>query len=127
MSIMRKFLTVSVLSLLILSCSDEEDPVDCETEGPILSLGVVTDATSCSVLNGVINVSASRGEEPYEFSLNDLPGQTSGQFNNLHAGLYTVKVKDANGCTNTIENVTINAADFTFTTDVIADNSCLGS
>jgi len=127
MSIMRKFLAVSVLSLLVFSCSDEEDPVDCEKEGPILSLGIVTDATSCSVADGVINVSAVQGNEPYAFSLNDLPGQQSGQFNNLSAGIYTVKIKDAKGCTNTIENVTITASDFTFDANITADNSCLGS
>ena len=127
MSIMREFLVVSVLSLLVFSCSDEEDPVDCEKEGPILNLGIVTDATSCSVANGVINVSAAQGQEPYEFSLNDLPGQQSGQFNNLNAGIYTVKIKDAKGCTGTIENVTINASDFTIDADITADNSCLGS
>ena len=127
MGIMRKFLAVSVLSLLALSCSDEEDPVDCEKQGPLLSLGIVTDATSCSIADGVINVSASQGLEPYEFSLNDFPGQSSGQFNNLSAGIYTVKAKDANGCTHEIENVSIKAADFTFTADLTADNSCLGS
>jgi len=127
MSIMRKFLAVSVLSLLVFSCSDEEDPVDCEKEGPILSLGIVTDATSCSVADGVINVSAVQGNEPYEFSLNDLPGQQSGEFNNLSAGIYTVKLKDAKGCTSTIENVTIRASDFTFDANITADNSCLGS
>jgi hypothetical protein len=124
---MRKLLAVTVLSLVVISCSDEEDPVDCETMGPILSLGVVTDATSCSIADGVINVSATQGEEPYEFSLNDMTGQSSGQFNNLNAGIYTVKVKDANGCTGFIENVAIKAADFTFTTEITADNSCLGS
>jgi hypothetical protein len=127
MSIMRKFLAVSVLSLLVFSCSDEEDPVDCEKEGAILSLGIVTDATSCSIADGVINVSAVQGQEPYEFSLNDLPGQQSGQFNNLSAGIYTVKLKDANGCVDEIENVAIKAADFTFNADITADNSCLGS
>ena len=125
--IMRRILAVSVFSLVILSCSDEEDPVNCDETGPILSLGVVTDATSCSIEDGAINVSASRGEEPYEFSLNDLPGQTSGQFNNLAAGIYTVKIKDANGCTDAIENVMIKASDFTFNTDITPDNSCLGS
>ena len=127
MTIMRKYLAVSVLSLLVLSCGDEEDPVDCETQGPILSLGIVTDATSCSIADGVINVSATQGKEPYEFSLNDSPGQASGQFNNLSAGIYTVNLKDANGCTSSIENVTIKASDFTFNADIVADNSCLGS
>jgi len=124
---MYKFLAISVLSLLVFSCSDEEDPVDCEKVGPILSLGVVADATSCSIADGVINVSASQGQEPYEFSLNDLPGQSSGQFNNLNAGIYTVNIKDAKGCISTIENVAIKAADFTFAADITADNSCLGS
>jgi hypothetical protein len=50
---MRKFLAVSVVLLLVFSCSDEEDPVDCEAVGPILSLGIVTDATSCSIADGV--------------------------------------------------------------------------
>jgi hypothetical protein len=124
---MRKFLAVSVFSLMVFSCSDEEDPVDCEEVGPILSLGIVSDATSCSIADGVINVSATQGEEPYEFSLNGLSGQSSGQFNNLAAGIYTVKIKDANGCTDVIENVAIKAADFTFTADITADNSCLGN
>jgi hypothetical protein len=124
---MRKFLAAGVLSLLVLSCGDDEEPVDCETDGPIASLGIVTDATSCSIADGVINVSASQGKEPYEFSLNDLPGQASGQFNNLSAGIYTVRLKDANGCTSAIENVTIKAADFTFVADITPDNSCLGS
>jgi hypothetical protein len=124
---MRNFLAVSVLSVAVFSCSDEEDPVDCEQVGPILSLGVVANATSCSIADGVINVSATQGEEPYVFSVNDQAGQASGQFNNLAAGIYTVKIKDANGCTDEIENVAIKAADFTFTADIIADNSCLGS
>jgi len=126
-NIMRKFLAVGVLSVLAFSCGDEEDPVDCEAVGPNLSLGIVTDATSCSVADGVINVSATQGQEPFEFSLNDLPGQASGQFNNLAAGIYTVRIKDANGCTDEIENVAIKAADFTFNADITADNSCLGS
>jgi hypothetical protein len=57
---MRKFLAVSVLSLLVFCCSDEEDPVDCERRDQYLSLGIVTDATSCSIADGVINVSAVR-------------------------------------------------------------------
>lgn len=124
---MRRILAVGVLSLFILSCGDNEDPVNCDEAGPLLSLGVVTDATSCSIQDGAINVSATRGKEPYEFSLNDQPGQSEGQFNNLAAGIYTVNIKDANGCTDAIENVTIKASDFTFNTDITPDNSCLGS
>ncbi|HMI78783.1 MAG TPA: SprB repeat-containing protein, partial [Ferruginibacter sp.] len=100
------------------------DPVDCEKLGPILSLGLVTDAASCSISDGSIKVTASGGKEPYEFSLNDLPGQSDGQFNNVSAGIYTVILKDANGCSFFIENVAVKAADFSFDANITADNSC---
>ena len=122
---MLKILSLSFLSFLIFSCGDDVDPVDCEKSGPILSLGTVVDATSCSITDGSIKVSASGGKEPYEFSLNDLPGQTIGQFDNLSAGIYTALIKDANGCTASVDNVSVKASDFTFNATITEDNSCL--
>ena len=110
---------------LIVGCSDDVDPVDCEKSGPIISLGTVVDAASCSVANGSIKVSASGGKEPYQFSVNDSPSQASGQFDALSAGIYTVQVKDANGCTASVDNVLVKALDFTFIASITADNSCL--
>lgn len=49
--------------------------------------------------NGSINTSASGGTGPYNYSLNNGAFQTSGIFNNLMAGNYTITAKDAIGCT----------------------------
>lgn len=114
------------IALIFLSCSEDPAPIDCEKDGPILSLGTVINATSCSIADGSIKVTATGGKEPYSYALNDLPGQESGQFNDLHAGVYTLTVTDANACTKAINNVSIKASDFTFAADIKSDNSCLG-
>jgi len=121
----RILLSGILFGLLIISCSEEEDPVDCEKAGPVISLGAVEDAASCSSADGSIKVSASSGKEPYQFSVNDFPFQESGQFSDLNAGIYTVLVKDANGCTATVDNVLVKALDFTFAAAISSDKSCL--
>lgn len=122
---MQKFLLAGIVFTMIIGCGEDPDPVDCEKSGPVISLGLVEDAASCSVANGSIKVSASVGKEPYQFSINDLPFQASGQFDALSAGIYTVYVKDANGCTASVDNVLVKALDFTFTASILADKSCL--
>lgn len=122
---MRKILLSLIVFYLLIGCGEDVDPVDCEKSGPIISLGVVEDAASCSIADGSIKVSGSAGKEPYQFSLNDSPFQTSGQFDALSAGIYTVNVKDANGCTSSVDNVQVKALDFSFTATISPDNSCL--
>lgn len=124
---MQKFSRLAILCLSgfhLYSCGSDPEPVDCEKSGPIISLGVVIDATSCSIADGSIKASGGGGKEPYIFSVNDQPGQAEGQFNGLSPGIYTVTVTDANGCSASVNNVTIKASDFTFTADITADNSC---
>lgn len=122
---MRKILLSGILFYLLTGCGEDVDPVDCEKSGPIISLGLVVDAASCSSADGSIKVSASAGKEPYQFSVNDSQFQASGQFDDLKAGIYTVMVKDANGCTATVDNVLVKALDFTFTAEITPDASCL--
>lgn len=122
---MKYVVASSVFALVLYACSGDPEPVDCEVSGPIISLGTVTHATSCSIPDGTLRVSASGGKEPYLFSLNDLPGQAEGSFNGLAAGSYTVIVTDANACTAVVENVAIKATDFVFATAVVSDTDCL--
>ena len=122
---MQKLIALCSLVFFLFSCGDDVEPVDCEVSGPILSLGTVVDAASCSINNGSIKVTATGGKEPYQYSLNDELGQVSGQFDNLSAGIYTIFVKDGNGCIKSIDNVTLKAADFTFDANIVPDNSCL--
>jgi hypothetical protein len=124
---MKNSLVLLVVGTLLSSCGSDPDPVDCSVTGPIISLGVVTNATSCSITDGAISVSASGGKEPYLFSLNNLPTQADGKFSNLAAGAYTVTVTDANACSSVVENVAIKAADFKFTTLLVGDSDCKGN
>lgn len=55
---------------------------------------------------GSITVNATGGTGAYTYILNNTITQTTNVFTNLAAGNYTVEVKDANGCTITL-NVTI--------------------
>lgn len=55
--------------------------------------------STCSSFDGSLAVTASNGTPPYEYSIDDVTFQTSNIITNLSPGLYSVFVKDANGCT----------------------------
>jgi len=70
------------------------------TEPTQLNLSVVTyNETSVGACNGTIEASANGGTAPYTFTVNG-QNQTSGNINNLCAGVYQVCVIDANGCSS---------------------------
>jgi hypothetical protein len=67
---------------------------------------IKVDATSVEVActdgsSGKIVVGVSGGLPPFQYALNAGAYQLSNQFNNLAAGSYTVRVRDASGCTGT--------------------------
>ncbi len=69
-----------------------------------ISLTAKTNVTGCNgASNGKIETNVSGGTSPYTYSVNgvDLISST-GVFNDLPAGTYTIIVKDANGCTATL-------------------------
>lgn len=72
-----------------------------------ISLSSSTDASCNGVFDGDITVAGSGGTPTYQYSLNGGPFQPGGVFTNLAAGSYTVTVKDAEDCTNSLA-VTIN-------------------
>lgn len=55
--------------------------------------------------DGSLIVSGNNGTQPYSYSLNNGPAQSSGIFLNLPTGTYTVLVTDAFGCTASISAV----------------------
>ncbi|MBK6993400.1 MAG: T9SS type A sorting domain-containing protein [Lewinellaceae bacterium] len=57
--------------------------------------------------SGLIMALGSGGVLPYQYSLNGGPFQTSGTFNNLLAGTYTVTVRDADGFTFSLTGILI--------------------
>src|SRR5689334_1171606 len=121
----NRFLLV-VVAIIAASCVYHElpPPVDCEVSGPSLQVESVVPATDCSTHDGSIHVAPSGGKPPYKIFLNgqQMPG---GVFTDLAAGIYSVRVQDANGCDTLISNVAVMAEGFSFTAKIKGDSLCL--
>ncbi|TDQ32818.1 T9SS type B sorting domain-containing protein [Zeaxanthinibacter enoshimensis] len=77
------------------------------TTNPVVTLAATTDLCY-DPANGVsLTASVSGGVAPFAYSINGAPGQTSGVFDNLGPGVYTVVVTDSYGCTGTSNSITI--------------------
>ena len=78
-----------------------EQKTECSTvPSPMNVSADITPVDCFGASTGVINVSVLYGLPPYSFDWDDLPGSNDPEDrSNLPAGLYTVVVMDANGCT----------------------------
>lgn len=65
----------------------------------VQATAVVTDASCTNSNNGSIQVTASGGTSPYNFSLNNGPFFPNSTFTAVASGSYTILVSDVNGCT----------------------------
>ncbi len=68
-----------------------------------ITLSAQQNVTCFGAGNGSVSLSATGGTGAYEWSMNDNTYQTSNTFNNLTEGTYTFHVKDANGCTKSLQ------------------------
>ena len=82
------------------------------TEPTALQITAVTTTnSSCNLSNGSLEVIASGGTMPYQYSLdNFISQQGQGLFSSIYAGNYSIQVMDSNGCQNVIAMV-VNADD----------------
>ena len=119
------FLLVMLLLLDACSGDDTPQPFDCETSTLGLMLESVQGASSCDAADGFIIVTVTGGEGPYTFSLNGQTPQSDGNFTSLPAGIYTVRVTDANHCVAKVNNVNVEATGFSIIPEVTPDTSCL--
>lgn len=124
----RRSLLALIVSLgLLAACSDDDvaEPFDCETSTLGLVLESVQGTSACDVADGSVRVAATGGEQPYQYSVNDQVKQSDGTITGLHAGLYTVRVTDARGCSAAVGNVNVPATGLAIVADVTPDTSCL--
>ncbi len=77
----------------------------------ILADYISNDVTCYGDRNGDILVNISGGTYPYYYSLDSINVNTNNYFNGLYPGTYTVFIYDSNGCSTSINNITINEPD----------------
>ncbi|WP_180336346.1 T9SS type B sorting domain-containing protein [Pontibacter ramchanderi] len=86
---------------------------------------VTANKAACGVSNGSITVTAvDGGTAPYTYSLNGGSFQSAATFANLAAGAYTITIKDAEGCTITVEQAVSNNGGVESFTATGTDASC---
>jgi hypothetical protein len=100
------FINITYCAVVLMTgyaCTNEVLPeVETCITPPALNLLSESDA-SCSQNTGNIEVAGSGGAGEYEYSIDGNTFQPEGIFSALAAGTYTITVRDANGCTNTVE------------------------
>jgi hypothetical protein len=72
--------------------------VDILNEGTGLNISVASTDAGCGTNSGSITVTTTGGQAPFEFSVNGGAFGSSGMFQNLSHGSYTVVAKDASAC-----------------------------
>jgi hypothetical protein len=112
-------MTVSVIDKNKCTASFTYQPFD-----PMLVIPAAQNA-ACDA-NGKINVTVTGGNQPYQYSLNNVDFQSSPDFENLEAGTYTVTVKDAFDCTASAET-TIEREEYEISLSVTSENPTCGA
>jgi gliding motility-associated-like protein len=85
-----------------------------------LSIDQVVHPSTGATADGSIRVSASGGTGVYTYTLQ--PGgisNTSGLFDNLTAGTYTVEAKDENGCSKESDNIILSGMTLSLTAEMV--------
>jgi hypothetical protein len=92
-------ITYTIVATVNLSCSGSQATATFVIPGPTIATSVTN--TTCGNNAGSITATGSTTTAPYTYSIDGINFQASGIFTGLAAGVYTVTVKDANGCQST--------------------------
>lgn len=113
------------------SCKDSIDLIINQPTEMTVS-EVHNNASSCTINDGSIDLTANGGTPPYAFSIDGINFLGTGHFENLDAGTYSLTARDAKNCTKNIEikieepnSITIGDIDINNTTDCHTDNGSM--
>lgn len=102
------------------NCSVTSSDIITEPLSLVAGLDFFTHPSCEGVSDGELDAEASGGTAPYSYSLDGVNFSTSGIFQNLPAGSYTVTVRDDNGCESQISQGLTNQ--FTLSATVSAND-----
>ena len=91
--------TYTVTATINLLCSGTQATVSFVMPGPTIITTSVN--ATCGNSTGSITATGGGSASPFTYSIDGITFQASGTFSGLAAGVYTVTVKDANGCKTT--------------------------
>jgi len=77
---------------------EETEMVTIEEPSGLVATTSINNATCHETSDGSVTLSVLGGTTPYEFSLDGITFQPTGEFADLSAGEYSITVRDANGC-----------------------------
>jgi hypothetical protein len=100
------FLSITSLSVVIYSCSKGEGGSTTPPPDPCAGVTVSVTATVTNAATGQSNGSiaaSATGGSGFTFNINNGAFQSSGTFNNLAAGNYTIVAKNSNNCTGSAQ------------------------
>ncbi|MBI3138835.1 MAG: hypothetical protein HYZ15_09645 [Sphingobacteriales bacterium] len=76
---------------------------------PAPTVTAIAASATCNNVNGMITATGSGGIAPLQYSIDGINFQAGNIFTGLAAGVYTVTVKDATGCTNIVSVTVLNS------------------
>jgi len=121
--------TYSVFILDANGCTDTGQVT--LTNPPLLTVNVSILAASCGSANGTASVTPSGGTPAYNFTWTPAVAGNTNVAANIVAGVYTVVVADANGCTNTqaipVSNANGPSSAAISQTNVACNSQCTGA
>ncbi|WP_431157951.1 Ig-like domain-containing protein, partial [Winogradskyella poriferorum] len=130
--------TTVIYTATYIGTNGEVEQLTCSFDVTVINTSISEDTAShedvsCNGLSdGSLTVVGSSGEEPYSYSLDNIDfSNTSGVFENLSAGTYTVYIKDANDCSDSIQIIISEPAildsSISSTTDVLCFGEATGA
>ena len=95
------------------------------TAGP--SITATATPTSCSANTGTITATGTGGTAPLQYSIDGITYGVLNTFSGLATGLYTIYVKDANGCIKTITVRVVNVSNLSLAASTISSSCYSGN
>jgi gliding motility-associated-like protein len=86
----------TIIATVNVVCSGVQTSIGFNLPGPILNTSFTN--TGCGNNTGTITATGSAGVSPYTYSIDGINFSGNGSFTSLAGGIYTVTVKDSNGC-----------------------------
>jgi len=96
------------------------------TQPAAMTSTVTTTNATCGNSDGSATASAGNGSPPYTYSWTTSPVQITSTATGLAAGIYTVTITDANGCTVSATATVVNTNGPTTTSSVLTNATCNG-